>query len=100
VAFYKWENDNLHLFIKVQPKASRDEFAEILTDPLCERIKIRITAPPIDGKANKYLIKYLSTVFKVPKTAIKIKNGETSRTKHLIIHNPKKLPEQIGHKIT
>ncbi len=64
MAFYKWEDEDLHLFIKVQPKASKDEFAEVLTDPLCDRIKIRITAPPVDGKANKHLIKYLSAVFK------------------------------------
>jgi len=95
MAFYKWEKDKLHLFIKVQPKASKDELAEILADPLCECIKIRITAPPVDGKANKHLIKYLSSVFKVAKCAITIKNGETGRTKHLIIQSPKQLPEQI-----
>ncbi len=95
MTFYKWEDEDLHLFIKVQPKASKDEFAEVLTDPLCDRIKIRITAPPVDGKANKHLIKYLSSVFKVAKSAITIKNGDTGRTKHLIIQNPKQLPEQI-----
>ena len=95
MSFYKWEDENLHLFIKVQPKASKDEFAEVFTDPLCDRIKIRITAPPVDGKANKHLIKYLSTVFNVAKSAINIKNGKTGRTKHLIIKNPKQLPKQI-----
>ncbi len=96
MAFYKWEIDKLHLFIKVQPKASKDEFAEVFTDPLCDRIKIRITAPPVDGKANKHLIKYLASVFKVAKGSIETKNGETGRNKHLIIHNPKKLPKQIN----
>ncbi len=97
MSFYKWEGENLHLFIKVQPKASKDEFSEVLADPICERIKIRITAPPVDGKANKHLLKYLSKVFKVAKTNIVIKNGETGRAKHLIIKNPKQLPEQIKH---
>jgi uncharacterized protein (TIGR00251 family) len=95
MAFYRWEDDKLHLFIKVQPKASKDEFADVLADPLCERIKIRITAPPVDGKANKHLIKYLSKVFKVAKSAIIIKNGETGRAKHLIINSPAQLPKQI-----
>ena len=93
--FYKWDDNALHLFIKVQPKSSKDEFTEVLTNPLGDRIKIRITAPPIDGKANKHLIKYLSTVFKVPKSNISIKNGETGRNKHLIIQRPKQLPKQI-----
>ncbi len=96
MAFYKWEDDELHLFVKVQPKASKDEFAEVLTDSLGDRIKIRITAPPVDGKANKYLIKFLSTSFKVPKSNINIKNGETGRNKHLIIKSPKQLPTQIN----
>ncbi len=95
MAFYKWEDEDLHLFIKVQPKASKDELAEVLTDPLCDRIKVRITAPPVDGKANKHLIRYLSAIFKVAKSAINIKNGETGRTKHLIIQSPKQLPKQI-----
>ena len=95
MAFYKWENDELHLFIKVQPKASKNELAEVLKDSLGDRIKIRITAPPVDGKANKNLTKFLSTVFKVPKSSISIKSGETGRNKHLIIKKPKQLPKQI-----
>lgn len=90
--FYHWDDENLHLFLRVQPKASKDEFSEILDD----RIKLRITAPPVDGKANKYLIKFLSKVFKVPKAHVIIKNGETSRNKHLIIQRPQQLPELIS----
>ena len=97
--FYHWEeskDDNkvsdLHLFLRVQPKASKDEFAEILGD----RIKLRITAPPVDGKANKHLLKFLSKAFKVAKKNIILKSGETGRNKHLIIHNPQKLPSQIS----
>jgi len=89
--FYRWEDNVLHLFLRVQPKSSKDEFSEILDD----RIKVRITAPPVDGKANKHLIKFLSTVFKVPKSNIKLEKGETSRNKYLVIQNPKQLPKQI-----
>ena len=81
----------MHLFVRVQPKSSKDEFAEVLGD----RIKLRITAPPVDGKANKHLIKLLSKWFKVPKSTIEIKSGETGRNKHLIIHNPSQLPKVI-----
>ena len=95
MAFYKWDGDFLHLFLKIQPNASKDEFAEVINDVNVDRIKIRITTPPVDGKANKHLIKFLSKVFKVAKSNISIKNGETSRNKHLIIQSPKKLPKQI-----
>ena len=44
-SFYRWEGQVLHLFVRVQPKASRDELAEVQD----ERIKVRITAPPVDG---------------------------------------------------
>jgi len=92
-SFYKWEDQELHLFLRVQPKASKDEFAEVLDD----RIKLRITAPPVDGKANKHLLKFLAKVFKVAKSKIIIKSGETGRNKHLIIPSPQALPEQITH---
>ena len=78
--------------MRVQPKSSKDEFAEVLG----ERIKLRITAPPVDGKANKHLIKLLSKWFKVPKSSISIKSGETGRNKHLIIQDPPQLPEIIN----
>jgi len=78
--------------LRVQPKASKDEFAEVLED----RIKLRITAPPVDGKANKHIIKFLAKIFEVPKSNIMIKSGETGRNKKLIIKQPKQLPEQIN----
>lgn len=89
--YYYWEEEDLHLFVRVQPKASKDEFSEVMGD----RIKLRITAPPVDGKANKHLIKYLSKVFKVAKSQITIKAGETGRNKHLLIINPQCLPEIV-----
>ncbi len=44
-------------------------------------VKIKITAPPVDGKANLFLIKYLSKELKVPKSTIHVVKGETSRHK-------------------
>ena len=77
--FYKWDNNDLHLFVKIQPKTSKDQFAEVLESTPVDRIKIRISAPPADGKANTHLIKFLANIFKVPKSNISIKNGETGR---------------------
>jgi uncharacterized protein (TIGR00251 family) len=89
--FYRWEGNVLHLFVRVQPKASKDEFAEVQEG----RIRIRITAPPVDGKANTHLIKFLAKAFAVAKSGIQIKSGETGRYKHLCITSPEKLPDGI-----
>lgn len=90
-SFYRWQNEDLVLTVKVQPKASKDEISGIQDGAL----KIRITAPPVDGKANKHLIGYLAKLFKVPKSAIELLAGETGRNKRLLIHKPVILPEQI-----
>lgn len=68
--------------IYVQPKASKNSVVGIHNDAL----KIRLTAPPVDGAANKLCIKYLSKLTGIPKTAIEIVSGNTSRTKHIQIH--------------
>ncbi|MBU0656953.1 MAG: YggU family protein [Gammaproteobacteria bacterium] len=90
--FYRWEGKTLHLFIRVQPKASRDEWAEVQED----RIRVRITAPPVDGKANQHLLKFLAKAFGVAKSEIQIKSGETGRNKHVCINAPPYLPAGIG----
>ena len=89
--FYEWQGNDLLLRVKAQPKAGKDEFAEVLDN----RLKIRITAPPIDGKANQHLIKFLARQFKVSKSQIKLLTGDTSREKRFMIRSPKQLPEII-----
>ena len=81
------------LDIRVQPRASSDGFAEELGD----RIKLRITAPPIDGKANRHLIALLARTFKVAKKDISIISGETGRNKCIKIRRPAYIPEIIRH---
>lgn len=89
--FYEWQENKLILRIKVQPRASRDEIAEILGDSL----KIRIIAPPIDGKANQHLLSYLAKLFKVAKSRITLLSGETGREKRVCIDDPQQLPDII-----
>lgn len=66
------------LTIRVTPRARRNEIVEILSDLT---IKIRLTAPPVEGKANKALIKYLSEVLEIPTSKIDIVAGSTGRDK-------------------
>lgn len=88
---YSWQGENLILHCQIQPKASCDEIVGIHGD----RLKIRITAPPIDGKANEHLIKMFSKLCKVPKGNIEILQGELGRQKTLRIQAPTLLPIYI-----
>jgi uncharacterized protein (TIGR00251 family) len=68
--------------VRVQPRASRDEIAGEYQDGL----KIRLTAPPVDDRANEALCKLLATRLKVPLSAVRIASGERSRTKRVEVH--------------
>jgi uncharacterized protein (TIGR00251 family) len=87
--FFVWKDDALWMNVKVQPRASKDEIAEVLG----ESIKIRITAAPVDGEANKHLIAFLAKLFRVSKSQVSIVSGETGRDKRIRIESPKQWPE-------
>jgi uncharacterized protein (TIGR00251 family) len=77
------EKDGTITFVvRVQPRASRDEIAGEYQDGL----KIRLTAPPVDDRANEALCKLLATRLKVPLSAVRIASGERSRTKRVEVH--------------
>ena len=90
--FYQWDKGYLKLFCHLQPKASNNEFA----GQHGERLKIRVTAPPIDGKANAQLIKFIAQQFGVAKTRVSISCGEYARHKTLRIERPEHWPESLG----
>lgn len=72
--------EGLIIKLKISPNASKNEI--IRTE---DGVKVKITAQPIDGKANKCLVEFLSKTFKVPKSSIEIVKGETSKEKTLLI---------------
>ena len=76
----KETKDGIELQLRISPNESKNEVIKT-----SESVKIKITAPPVDGKANKCLIEYLSKLFRVPKTSIVILRGETSKDKTLLI---------------
>lgn len=67
------------LTLHIQPGAKKTEFAGLHGDAL----KIRLSAPPVDGKANEALIKFIATTLHLPKSAVNLKSGQTSRRKVL-----------------
>jgi uncharacterized protein (TIGR00251 family) len=82
----------LKLRVYLQPKASRNEMIGLHGDEL----KIAITAPPVDGKANVHLIKFIAKQFSVAKSAVSIIKGELNRHKTVQVLHPKKIPTQIA----
>ncbi len=70
------------LTLHIQPGAKKTEFAGLHGDAL----KIRLAAPPVDGKANEALIKFVAETLKLPKSAVNLKSGQTSRRKVLEVN--------------
>lgn len=69
------------LTLHIQPGAKKTEFVGLHG----EALKIRLAAPPVDGKANEALIKFIAETLKLPKSAVNLKSGQTSRRKVLEI---------------
>lgn len=88
--WYQWQGEQLILNIRVQPRASTDE---IVGPHGADSLKVRITAPPVDGKANEHLIKYLAKSFGVAKSQVSLLSGTTGRDKRLAISHPQRFPE-------
>jgi uncharacterized protein (TIGR00251 family) len=73
--------DGIVLNLHIQPRASKNEVCGVQGDAL----KIRLTSPPVDGAANKLCREFLAGLFHVPKSAVEILSGETSRHKRVKI---------------
>lgn len=87
-AWYQWQGEDLILTVRLQPRASRDE----IVGPHGDALKIRITAPPVEGKANTHLLKFLASAFDVPRANVTLVSGDIARSKRLRIHAPRQLP--------
>lgn len=89
--FYRWDGDNLILNCVVHPRSKQELIVGIEADT----VKIKLTAPPVDGKANKQLVKFLSKQFQVKQSAITIVTGQSSRLKKLCIEQPRVIPDEL-----
>ena len=73
------KDGTITFIVRVQPRASRDEIAGLYLDGL----KVRLTAPPVDDRANEALRRLLASRLNVPLAAVRIASGERSRTKRI-----------------
>jgi hypothetical protein len=74
---------DLLLEVRVQPRASRSEIAGLHGG----RLRIRLQAPPVDGRANAALIEFLAAAFGVPRARVIIEHGLASRDKRVRIRD-------------
>jgi uncharacterized protein len=89
--WYSWEGNALILRVRVSPRCSRNAIAGTLGDHL----KICLTAPPVDGKANRDLVRFLARQCGVPQNQVDLISGATARTKRIRIDQPRRLPEGV-----
>jgi len=87
------EPEALVLRVHVQPGAKRTEVAGIHGEGEAARVKLRLAAPPVDGKANDELQRFLALQFGVPRRAVEIVQGDTSRRKTVRIARPARRPD-------
>ncbi len=82
-------SDHLVLVLRVQPGAKRTE----VVGTHGEALRIRLAAPPVDGKANEALIVFLAEAFGVPVRNVSLLTGLTSRSKRIRVDAPKLRPD-------
>lgn len=89
-AWLREEAGALVLTVHVQPGARRSEVAGVHGDA----IKVRLAAPPIEGRANDELVRFLAQAFGVAQRQVAIVRGETSRRKVVRIAAPARRPDR------
>ena len=75
------QNNNLLLNVYVQPRASKNRIAGMHGNNL----KICVTAPPVENKANEAVVQFVAGLFGVPKSTVSIKSGRQGRNKKVLI---------------
>ncbi len=104
--FYTQKTDDLFINVFVKPGSAADKIIGIHSDSNINALKIKLTAPPVEGEANKALIKFLAILLKIGKTRIEIIKGHRSRLKVVRLKDMTKekfsgfFPEIINQKRT
>jgi hypothetical protein len=89
--WYRRNGDVLTLTLHIQPGAKRTEVAGLHGDAL----KIRLAAPPIEGRANEALLKFIAESFAVPLRQVELKQGGQSRHKVVAVSGSQVAPESL-----
>ena len=90
-AWYRRNGGTITLTLHVQPGAKRSEIAGLHG----ESLKIRLAAPPVEGRANEALRRFIAELFAVPLRQVELKQGAQSRRKVLAVSGSKVEPENL-----
>ncbi len=89
--WYRRSDDVITLTLHVQPGAKRSEIVGLHGDAL----KVKLAAPPVEGRANEALLKFISCLFGVPTRQVELRQGGQSRHKVLAIVGSTVDPETL-----
>jgi uncharacterized protein len=79
------------LDVRVQPRASRNEFAGLVAD----RLRVRLNAPPVDGRANAALVEFVAEACGIARSRVTLDKGLTGRDKRLRLHGLSSVPAAL-----
>ena len=85
------DGQDLLLEVRVQPRASRTEFAGLMGN----RLRIRLNAPPVDGRANAALVEFVAAECGLARSRVTLERGQTGRDKRLRLHGVPKIPDAL-----
>lgn len=94
LSYLSLDKNGVIIKIKVIPGSSQNLIGEVIED----RLKVKITAPPVEGQANEAVIVFFSKVLHIAKSHIEIYRGELSKKKDLLVRGL--LIEEIEKKLT
>jgi uncharacterized protein len=79
--WYSIRGADLLLRLRIQPRSSRAGLAEVRDG----RLRVRVSAPPVDGAANESLIRLIAHALDVPRASVRLTRGEKSRDKEILV---------------
>jgi hypothetical protein len=88
--YFHWQGEDLILRVKVNARSSVNKI-----EPATDHLKIKVTAPPINGQANKHLMAVMAKAFSVAPSQVTILKGANQSLKKLKISGPTCLPDFI-----
>lgn len=88
---WHFKEGTLVLKLRVQPRARRDQVTGIKRG----RLKVRVSAPPVEDAANDRLKTFLAKEFGVSRSRVRILAGQTARDKRVAIDQPSRTPEWL-----
>lgn len=88
---WRWDGEDLVLELRVQPRASADAIKGLVGS----RVRVAVTAPPLEDAANQRVLGLLSKAFGVARSRITLVAGARSREKRVRISRPAKLPDWL-----